>query len=269
MPGRARRAVLGSVPPHLRARACEILTIPRLFNEARSGPQQFEREHAGWTVVSRLRAWMRLSYIVTDYGLSWFEDQVFMAQYRRLCPGNDRSANRKYFLRSLLKLADRLPGDTAECGVYEGASSWFICDHFRNSGKVHHAFDSFEGLSKPAVADGRYWRAGNLNTSEERARATLADFDVRYYKGWIPERFSEVKTREFSFVHIDVDLYEPTKSSLEFFYPRMVQGGIIVCDDYGFITCPGALRAMQDFMTDRPEPIVACPTGQAFVIKGP
>ena len=114
---------------------------------------------------------MRLSYIVTDYGLSWFEDQAFIGQYRRLCPDNDRSANRKYFLRSLLKLADRLPGDAAECGVYEGASSWFICDHFRNSAKVHHAFDSFEGLSKPATADGHYWQLGNLSTPEERARA--------------------------------------------------------------------------------------------------
>ena len=39
MPGRVRRAVLGSVPPHLRARAWEVLTMPRFFDEYRLGPQ--------------------------------------------------------------------------------------------------------------------------------------------------------------------------------------------------------------------------------------
>jgi hypothetical protein len=70
----------------------------------------------------------------------------------------------------------------------------------------------------------------------------------------------------FSFVHLDVDLYQPTHDSLAFFYPRMVTGGIIVCDDYGFDSCPGAKKALDDFFRDKEE-IINVPTGQAFVIK--
>ena len=68
-------------------------------------------------------------------------------------------------LRSLLTLADDVPGDTAECGVYRGAASWFICRHFAGSGRTHFAFDSFEGLSDPDAADGAYWAHGDLAMS--------------------------------------------------------------------------------------------------------
>ena len=123
---------------------------------------------------------------------------------RRAAVDHRRSAERKYFLRSLLLLADELPGDTAECGVFNGASSWFICDHFDGSGKTHHCFDSFEGLSEPGSADGDYWRRGDSRTAEEEARATLAGFQVELHRGWIPERFGEVADRRFCFVHVDV-----------------------------------------------------------------
>ncbi|HUY49469.1 MAG TPA: glycosyltransferase [Streptosporangiaceae bacterium] len=268
-PRRDGKVLVGKVPYRLREFARETETMRRLFVAARSAPDRFDREHAGWTLLVRLGARLCPSYVVTDYGKLWFEDETFLADYRRLVPGNDRSADRKYFLRSLLQLVDGRSGDTAECGVYQGASSWFICDHFRGSGKAHHVFDSFEGLSEPAHLDGRYWQPGDLKTVEARARATLADFDVRFYPGWIPERFAEAGNRRFCFVHVDVDLYSPTKASLEFFYPRTVPGGIILCDDHGFATCPGATRAVDEFMADRPEPIVRCPTGQAFIVKSP
>jgi len=269
MPRSARDALASAAPSWLRAFVIETLTLRRQFVLARSAADRFDREHAGWTLLAWLGARMCPSYVVTDYGKLWFEDEAFLSEYRRLVPGNDRSADRKHFLRSLLQLVDTLSGDTAECGVYEGASSWFICDHFRDSGKAHHVFDSFEGLSEPARLDGRYWQPGDLKTVEARARATLAGFAVRFYPGWIPDRFGDVEDRRFCFAHIDVDLYGPTKASLEFFYPRMVPGGIVLCDDYGFATCPGATQAMDEFMANRPEPIVHCPTGQAFIVKRP
>ena len=98
--------------------------------------------------------------------------------------------------------------------------------------------------------------------------ANLTAFDdlIVFHQGWIPDQFSDVADARFCFVHIDVDLFQPTRDSLDFFYPRMVRGGLIVCDDYGFETCPGARRAMDEFFADRPEPIVHLPTGQGFVI---
>ena len=99
-------------------------------------------------------------------------------------------------------------------------------------------------------------------------RNNLSQFNfVKYYKGWIPDRFSEVQMLTFSFVHIDVDLYQPTLDSIAFFYERLNKGGIMICDDYGFITCPGAKKAMDDFFRDKTEPVIMLTTGQAFIIK--
>ena len=72
---------------------------------------------------------------------------------------------------------------------------------------------------------------------------------------------------KFSFVHIDVDLYEPTHDSLSFFYERLVPGGIIVCDDYGSEACPGAYKACNDFIADKPEEIVHLTGGQGVIVK--
>ena len=46
-----------------------------------------------------------------------------------------------------------------------------------------------------------------------------------------------------SFVHLDVDLYEPTRACLDYFLPRLSPGGFVICDDYGAPTFPGAARA--------------------------
>ena len=86
--------------------------------------------------------------------------------------------------------------------------------------------------------------------------------------GWIPSRFADVSAERFAFVHIDVDLYQPTRDSLTFFYERMLPGGIVLCDDYGFASCPGALRAMDEFFAGRPETIIHLPTGQGMAIIG-
>ena len=68
-------------------------------------------------------------------------------------------------------------------------------------------------------------------------------------------------------VHVDVDLYQPTRDSIDFFYPRLNPGGLFVCDDYGFTTCPGATKAIDDFMADKPETIVSMDAGGCFFVK--
>ena len=107
-----------------------------------------------------------------------------------------------------------------------------------------------------------------MSAGEGIVSSALQGFDARLYKGWIPERFIDVSDRCFCFVHIDVDLYKPTLDSLQFFYPRMVRGGVIVCDDYGFVTCPGARQAFDEFLIGKMERVVEAPTGQAFIVKG-
>jgi hypothetical protein len=208
-----------------------------------------------------------------EFGRSFFREAGFIADYERFDRQNYRSFDRKFALKELLRLALRRGGEVAECGVFRGASAFLMARALRREGggRRLHLFDSFAGLSAPEAADGDYWAAGILACRREEAAANLVEFGdlVHFHEGWIPERFGEVEGSRFCFVHIDVDLSRPTRAALEFFYPRMVAGGLILCDDYGFETCPGARQAMDAFFADRPEPIVHLPTGQGFVLVEP
>lgn len=244
----------------------ELRLLWDLGRLARSGDER-QRYAAGLTLLDKARARLAPGYRLGEHGKAWWRDDGFFDEIDQLTVGPDFSAERKFFLRELLKLVESLEGDTAEAGVYRGASSWFICRAREGRGSRHFAIDSFAGLSAPAEEDGSYWRSGDLRTHEEAAGRVLAGFDATIVKGWIPEAFSRVDTDKLVFAHIDVDLYEPTLASLDFFYPRLVPGGIVVCDDYGFTTCPGARRALDEYMSSRPEPVLESPTGQGFLIK--
>jgi O-methyltransferase len=222
-----------------------------------------------YRLAERVSRWIDPSLRVSEYGRRWPRDEAF---HRALLPfegrGNTRALDRKWMLDQSLKLVRGVAGDTAECGTWRGGSSWLICKGLSGLGKTHHAFDSFEGVSQPGPRDGAHFRKGDLAESEAALRARLAEFpDVRTYKGWIPSRFPDVADRRFCFVHVDVDLHQPTRDSIEFFYPRLTRGGVLLMDDYGFFICPGAREAADDFFKDKPEPVLELPTGQGLVLK--
>jgi hypothetical protein len=202
--------------------------------------------------------------------LAWWQDEAFNFYLRRFGEIDGMNTDRRWTLYQLLRLIDGIPGDTAECGVYAGASSFLICSaNHSPQNRWHFLFDSFEGLSTPGQFDGTHWSRGDLRCTTETVQKNLSDFNnVSFHPGWIPQTFSELAKNEFAFVHIDVDLYEPTRDSIAFFYPRMNDGGIILCDDYGFSTCPGATKAIDDFLGDKPEKMLVLASGGGFLIKG-
>ena len=206
-------------------------------------------------------------YRFSEFGRLYLEDKEFLEYYHRFEGMHHyRSFDRKHTVNELMKLVKAVPGDTVECGVYRGATSYLICKNCIGTGKTHHVFDSFEGLSIPNDRDGTYWKPGSLSAPEDIVKRNLAEFEfVRYYKGWIPTRFTEISDRRFSFIHIDVDLHQPTLDSLNFFYSRINPGGLIIIDDYGFTSCPGAKDASDTFMADKAEPIIQLTTGQCLI----
>ncbi len=68
----------------------------------------------------------------------------------------------------------------------------------------------------------------------------------------IPAVLEEVGAERVAWAHIDVDIYAAVRDCLEYLYPRMAPGGMIVLDDYGFPSCPGARRAVDEFFAGRP-----------------
>ncbi len=234
----------------------------RTARVARSGTEREWR----FDLAEKLTAYVYPKYKFSDIGRIFLDDQAFIALYRRY-HGDDHAYDRLYCLRELLKLVAHIPGDTAECGVFEGASSEVILQASTSLTRTHHLFPiRFQGLSAPGPQDGAHWTGGDLSASESTVRRNLQPYQrVMFHSGWIPQRFEEVSGRSFAFVHIDVDLHDPTRDSIAFFYPRLSAGGLMVFDDYGFHSCPGARKAIDDYLFGRPEKIVMLPTGQALI----
>tara|TARA_B100001057_G_scaffold234218_1_gene234534 strand:- start:16677 stop:17450 length:774 start_codon:yes stop_codon:yes gene_type:complete len=193
---------------------------------------------------------------------------------------NPLRRNRHYLLSNLIKIAPIQEGDIAECGCWKGLSSSIIASELKNKNFKNnfYIFDSFEGLSEFNNFD---FRENNKNIDAEKIRkhfasslemvkANLSEFSkfINFKKGWVPKRFKEVKDNKFSFVHIDLDLYEPTKESLNFFGEKIIKGGIILLDDYGSLDFPGAKLATDNFLKNNNGfSFLPLSYGSAFLIK--
>jgi len=171
-------------------------------------------------------------------------------------------------LISLVRATAKLGGCMAEVGVYRGGTAHLIRE--ADPSRSLHLFDTFEGLPELTASDtpvrsGRF-RKGRCAYPLENVRKSLADCEgVHFHKGIFPASGEAVKDERFSFVHADVDLFSSTRSVLEFFYPRMVRGGIIVSHD--FATARGVREAMEEFFKDLPEPVIELAGDQAMVGK--
>jgi hypothetical protein len=168
-----------------------------------------------------------------------------------------------YVIHSLAAAQRNLAGDYAEVGVYKGATAKLICEAKQE--KALHLFDTFEGLPQESTFDRRFTR-NMFPASLQSVRDRLSIYNnVHYYKGLFPETARPVEAREFGFVHLDVDLYQSTKDALEFFYPRLVAGGILLTHDYP--SADGVCKAVSEFLRDKPETIIGLPLSQGMIIK--
>jgi O-methyltransferase len=171
----------------------------------------------------------------------------------------------KYNLYSLaLAATRRCKGDVAECGVYKGGTARILAELVPD--RPLHLFDTFSGMPETDQKRDLHKRGDFADTSEASVREYLSEFaNVNIVAGLIPDSLRIVSNRTFSFVHIDLDIYSAIKSACEFFYPRVVPGGVLLFDDYGFPSCPGARTAVDEFFAGKPEIAVVMPTAQCWV----
>jgi hypothetical protein len=167
-----------------------------------------------------------------------------------------------YQLYAAAQAVQKLPGDVAEVGVARGGSARLICEALPH--KQVHLFDTFEGLPEPGQMDTKF-RAGEFACTLESVRSYLQGCNVALYKGLFPRTAGPVADAQFCLVHLDVDLYQSTADCLEFFYPRMVKGGIILSHDY--VMAEGPKRAFDEFFAGRPEPVLELSGNQCLTVK--
>ncbi|MYB20240.1 MAG: methyltransferase [Holophagales bacterium] len=202
----------------------------------------------------------------------WRGESDFREAYDGVEPYTVVSGDRCQVLYRLANQALSVDGDFAECGVYRGGTALLLSRVLEGHQETLHLFDSFEGLPAPDPERDPDLEQGVFKaTSTQAVGALLGGFSgsLRVHPGWIPSTFEGLENCRFAFVHVDVDLYRSTVDCLEYFYPRLSPGGIVVFDDYGFPAARGEKDAVDEFFADRPEAPLALPTGQAIVTKLP
>ncbi len=168
-----------------------------------------------------------------------------------------------YQVLSCCRATGKALGDIAEVGVYKGGSARLMCE--ARGKRTLYLFDTFAGLPNTDFLDARF-AGGQYAASFEAVRNYLAAFpDVHIYKGLFPQTGGPIQDKRFSFVHLDVDLYQPTRSSLEFFYPRLNSGGMFLIHDY--LWADGVRKAVQEFFANRPEAILELAGAYCGIVK--
>ena len=159
-----------------------------------------------------------------------------------------------------------------EIGVYRGGSAKFIAETLRRASRSpsFYVCDTFTGHSRlDAVIDTAHRDPLKFgNTSLQSVADYLAGYaNIEFVVGDIVETRRQLPEGPYGFVHIDVDVLPPTDACLRFFGPRLSPGGAIVVDDYGSMTCPGAKKAVDDFVAEKPNfRMFHLLTGQALLL---
>lgn len=193
------------------------------------------------------------------------------AAFTRQSDNNSGDVPRFYAL--LLNIArvlkDGVPGDFAELGVYRGHTASILAAAARESGRQLFLFDTFSGFDA-ADLDGAASKAFT-DTSLDAVKALVGTDSVTFIAGRFPDSIPPGGVGDrFAIVHLDADLYQPTRAGLDYFYPRLSAGGLLILHDYSSGHWPGCTQAIDEFFAGKPERPVLLPdkSGTAIVVKG-
>jgi O-methyltransferase len=173
-----------------------------------------------------------------------------------------------------------LEGDFVECGVFKGDFAWVIDQtlDLAGHGKTFYLYDTFDGFAPAwssaddfpeapgffAFADGVY---KDPAIYEEVLRKFGGTSHVRIVRGVVPDTLAEASPEKIAFLHIDLNSPAAEVAALEALFDRVVPGGCIVFDDYGWDLFHRQKEAEDVFMAERGYSILELPTGQGLVVK--
>lgn len=203
------------------------------------------------------------------------EDDEFMALARDVVEprltvlGYDRLYTLYHALRSAIAAAPGgAPIELLEVGVYKGGSSRFLALAASSLAPERvrlTSVDTFEGhspLDLPEGSEGPHRPESFADTGYDEVRDYLSPFDfVEVVKGRIQDVAGRLESRRLQLAHVDVDIYAPTRFTLDFLADRIAPGGAIVVDDYDFKTCPGVKQAVDEFAAERHSSFFKLPPG--------
>jgi hypothetical protein len=223
-----------------------------------------------------------------DKSMGFFDEPGFARAYQKI---RDSHAYDQY--RSPHTVAWRLhtlvwaarnglavDGDFVECGVFKGDFAWLV-EHltdFAGQTRTFYLYDTFAGFapaySSPADfpdAPGFFDFAHEIYSDPAIYEEVLSKFagstNIRIVRGVLPDTLAEVAPARIAFLHMDLNSPAAEVGTLEILFDRVVPGGMIVFDDYGWNVFRRQKEVEDAFMAARGYDILELPTGQGLVVK--
>lgn len=205
----------------------------------------------------------------------WDTDTEFRRVYEQI---RDFTMVDEYRLWTLWYLVKQLPpGDILEVGSWRGGSGAVLATAAGVGASEGHSApartiflaDTFAGVVKAGKRDTYYKGGEHANTSSRTvvelfARLELGELTI--LEGIFPEdTAAQIEDRTFALCHIDVDVYQSARDVFEWAWPRVVPGGVLVFDDYGFYGCEGVTALVDELAGSYT--VVPSLSGQAIITR--
>lgn len=194
-------------------------------------------------------------------------DKDFQQVYAKIKAYTMVEPERCYALYQAVRYIVRngIRGDFAECGVWKGGSVMLIAYVLQEAGisnRKIYLYDTFEGMAKPGKEDGEKekaeWEKNRINDQAnnwclsplEEVQANMARTgypkeNLLFIKGKVEQTIPGTLPGKLALLRLDTDWYESTRQELNYLYPLLEKGGILIIDDYG--TWQGARKAVDEY----------------------
>lgn len=180
-----------------------------------------------------------------------------------------------YCARHAIEFAKSDEFNFIECGTANGVTAYFalkeIENHLKDSRFFMHLYDSWDSMREKELLESERDHIGNYSELDiNTTKSNLKEFEDKlvFHVGYIPESLdSKNAPKSIVFMHIDLNSAKPTFAALEFFFPKLVSGGVILFDDYGQEEYKETKRVIDEFFSDKPGLVLKLPTSQAIYFR--
>lgn len=256
-----------------------LKSIGRLLPD-RMRVQLYRMRHPGYRVRTARPPTYNADGMMTWHNSDFQKDPRFMAAYKvgeATGSWNGRQIPwRAYVGCWAADQVKHLDGDFVECGVNRGGLARAICEYvdFKASRRTFYLLDTFRGLVEDMISDEEKklgWNStknGYYVECYEDVVKTFRDFpNVKIIRGPVPDTLPQVDAERVCFLSIDMNCAAPEIAAAEYFWDKVVSGGIVLLDDYGFATHETQKEAFDQFAARKGVQVLSLPTGQGLLIK--
>jgi hypothetical protein len=221
--------------------------------------------------------------LATQHNADFMRDARFAEAYRVGMENGNPNTRIEWRVHVALWCATQaalLPGDFVECGVHTGILSGAVMtwlDFARLAPRRFFLFDTWAGIPVEQMSpDEKRLGVPEMNRKYQNGDVLHADVQQKFarwpnavvVRGRVPETLEAMReSQQVAYASIDLNVAEAEMAAADFLWPRMVSGGLMLLDDYGWAPHINQKHAWDDWAARHGVMILALPTGQALIRK--